>query len=342
MSGSATLMFQEAASSGNLIFDQRRTNAPVLDAIGNAMANQPPRALLTLARGSSDNAATLARYVIERHVGLITGSLAPSVSSVYRAKVDYSDCLVLAISQSGRSPDIVGTAHRAKEAGATVIALVNDLTSPLAEQADFVLDVCAGPELSVAATKSFALSVSAILDLVGAAARDEKLRALVGELPELLNQAWQLDWSSALKPFGASSNAFVIARGHALGIAQEMALKLKETCAIHAEAISSAEVRHGPMTLVGKEFPVLIIGQDDESLAATTELAQEFLARGATVVHSGLDLADGVALPTASSDPTIAPLLQLQSFYRFCEQLSRSRGLDPDAPAHLNKVTRTL
>lgn len=342
MTAATTLMFEEASSSSLLVEGQRRDNSETLSSIRQMFGQRRPRALLTLARGSSDNAATFARYLIERRLGLVTASLAPSVSSVYQADIDFDGCLVLAISQSGRSPDIVGTTRRARASGANVIALVNDCTSPLALEADYLLQVGAGPESSVAATKSFTLSLTAILDLLSILSGDAVPPAMLDALPELLARAWQLDWSEAIEPLRKAESAFVVARGHAFGVAQELALKLKETCSIHAEAISSAEIRHGPMTLVGQGFPVFFLGQEDEALLDTTQLAREFVGRGAVVVHSGLELDAGIALPTIAADPILTPILQLQSFYRLCERLSRERGFDPDRPAHLNKVTRTL
>lgn len=341
-SSDPTLMFSEARSAGSLVAAQRERNRAGLEKLGLAFAANRPRTILTLARGSSDNAATFARYLIERRLGIVTGSLAPSVNSVYLAEIDFSDTWLIAVSQSGRSPDIIDAARRARERGARIIALVNDPASPLADQADFLLEIGAGPELSVAATKSFILSITALLDLLRVLDQEASMQEMLGVLPELLDEAWEADWTPALSVLVAANNLFVVARGHAFGIAQELALKLKETCAIHAEAISSAEVRHGPMTLVREGFPVILLGQDDETRAGIAELGGEFVKRSATVIHSGLSIEGGIALPAIASHPVIAPLLQLQSFYRLCENLSRLRGLDPDKPPFLNKVTRTL
>lgn len=342
MMPSSTLMFAEAKSASTLIAPQRQQNAAVIAQLRRVFKTRRPRTIVTLARGSSDNAATFARYLIERRLGIITGSLAPSVSSVYGAELAFDDCFLIAISQSGRSPDIVGTARRAKLRGATVIAIVNDTTSPLASEADFCLAVAAGPELSVAATKSFTLSLTAILDLLAALGQHDDLIRSLDELPRLLSSAWEQDWSPAIEPLKGASSVFVVARGHAFGIAQEVALKLKETCSIHAEAISAAEVRHGPMALVGMGFSVILLGQPDAALSDTSGLAIEFAKRGATVIHSGLAIEEGIALPEFEANAVIAPILQLQSFYRFCEELSRQRGFDPDRPPYLNKVTQTV
>lgn len=335
-------MFTEAAESGAAVARQRKANAATLVRLCAQLRKQPPRAVLTLGRGSSDNAATFARYLIERHLGLLTSSVAPSVASVYEATPAVADTLLIAISQSGRSPDLLAAANAARAQGARIVAMVNDEASPLAHQADAVLALGAGPERSVAATKSFIASLSAALDLIAAWSGDVAMARQLDALPELLDRAWALDWSPAIEPLAEARNLFVIGRGHALGVAQEIALKFKETCGLHAEAISAAEVRHGPMTLVGKDFPVLILGQQDETYDSVSALAAEFEARGALVLHTGLGIAGGLPLPAIPADPLIAPILQVLSFYRLCEALARRRGINPDQPPHLAKVTETL
>ncbi len=137
-------------------------------------------------------------------------------------------------------------------------------------------------------------------------------------------------------------NLFVVARGFGLGIAQEAALKLKETCGLHAEAFSSAEVKHGPMALVRAGFPVLMFSQDDETRAGIEQLAAEFAARKARVLLAGAKAHGATVLPTVVAHPVIEPILQIQSFYRLANNLSLARGFDPDRPPHLNKVTETV
>jgi glucosamine--fructose-6-phosphate aminotransferase (isomerizing) len=135
---------------------------------------------------------------------------------------------------------------------------------------------------------------------------------------------------------------YVVGRGHGLGIAQEAALKLKETCAIHAEAFSAAEVRHGPMALVREGFPVLMLGQGDQSLESVQALAVDFAERGATMISAGVRSASGIALPVLESDALTGPILQIASFYRLVNALALELGRDPDRPPHLAKVTKTL
>jgi glucosamine--fructose-6-phosphate aminotransferase (isomerizing) len=343
-----TLMFAEAADAGAVVARQAVRQQAARTELAAALRGDPPRAVVTLARGSSDNAATVARYLVETHLRLLTSSASPSVASVYDAGPDYDGALMLAISQSGRSPDLLAAAGMAKQGGARLVALVNDETSPLAAIADTFLPLAAGPEKSVAATKSFVASVAALIHLIAAWDEDVALLRALEDLPALLDRAWALDWSAALPPLLEASNLYVVARGPGYGIAQEMALKIKETCGFHAEAFSAAEVRHGPMAIVEKGFPVLLLGQDDESLESVAGLAPEFAERGALVISAGLGSAGlgsevpGIRLPVLTAHPVLQPLLLVQSFYRLANALAVARGRDPDRPPHLAKVTETV
>jgi glucosamine--fructose-6-phosphate aminotransferase (isomerizing) len=301
-----------------------------------------PRAVVTCARGSSDHAATFARYLIESHTKLLTSSAAPSLSSLYDAKTDLRDVLFLVISQSGKSPDLLAAAESAKRGGARVIALCNSPDSPLASMAHHMIPLWAGAETSVAATKSYIASLGAIVHLLACWTSDQTLTSALLAAPEQLAQAWELDWSPAVPVLQQAVNLFVVGRGFGLGIAQEAALKFKETCGLHAEGFSAAEVKHGPMALVGQGFPVLMLSQADESRAGIEQLANEFVARGASVLMAGTTVPQAVTLPTVASHPVIEPLLMIQSFYRMANDLAIARGFDPDRPPHLQKVTETL
>jgi glucosamine--fructose-6-phosphate aminotransferase (isomerizing) len=166
--------------------------------------------------------------------------------------------------------------------------------------------------------------------------------AALSQLPGKLEEAWELNWTAALPLLRTATAMYVVGRGHGLGIAQEGALKLKETCGLQAEAFSAAEVRHGPMAVVRKDFPVLLFGQADQSLQSVVELASDFADRGASVLSAGIPGAQGTVLPVTPSDPLIAPILQIASFYRLANSLALARGRDPDRPPYLSKVTETL
>ena len=342
MSLSQTLMFREAQESPDVIARQGAANATLIAALAASLRRIKPRAVVTLARGSSDNAATYAKYLIETRLGILTSSAAPSVASVYSAKADFTDTVLIATSQSGKSPDIVTSLEAAKAAGAFTIALVNVVDSPLAHAADVAIALCAGPEKSVAATKSYLATVAAIARLVAAWAEDQELAAALDSLPQQMAAAWELDWSAALAKLKPAHDLYVIGRGVGFGAAQEAALKFKETCALHAEAFSAAEVRHGPMALARNGFPALVLSQNDETRDGIRDLVAALADAGADILLAGFDDPRALVLPTLTAHPALQPILLLQSFYRLAEQLSRARGLHPDCPPLLNKVTETV
>jgi len=202
-----------------------------------------------------------------------------------------------------------------------------------------VIPLGAGAEHSVAATKSYLASLSAILQLTALWNNDSALLDALDALPDALTRAWGCDWSALTDDLVDAHNLFVLGRGPGLAAANEAALKFKETCGLHAESYSFAEVKHGPMALVGKDFPVLALTQPDATAASTRAVCEEFAARGARVWLAG----EGGNLPvTAPPHLLCAPLLLVQSFYRAINALALRRGYNPDKPQHLNKVTQTV
>ncbi len=337
---SETRMFAEAAEAFAAVEGLQRSAA--VARIGAAVRALAPRTVITCARGSSDHATTFAKYLIETRTGIPTASAAPSIASVYETRALADGCLCVAISQSGRSPDLLATVEALKVGGARVLALVNDASSPLAELADEVLPLGAGAETSVAATKSYIASLFAVTAVVAEWTEDEAMRSELGHAPDLLREAWQADWSAVAEQLADASSMYVVGRGLGLGIAQEAALKLKETSQIHAEAISGAELHHGPMALVKPGFPILVFTQADETSAGTDKLCAELAGRGAKVLVAGREVAGTTRLPMPDAPALLQPMLQIQSFYRAANALALARGLDPDRPPHLAKVTETI
>jgi glucosamine--fructose-6-phosphate aminotransferase (isomerizing) len=318
-----SMMFEEAAGASDAVRAQLEQEAAIA-AIGAEVRRLAPRAVITCARGSSDHAATYAKYLIETRTRVLTASAAPSISSVYGVTQDLRGCLFIAISQSGRSPDLLAAVAAAKVSGATILALCNSPGAPLIAAADLVIEV------------------AALAALVAAWTRDPALGAALRTLPSLMDASWALDWSGALPVLGPSGNLYVIGRGLGLGAAQEIALKCKETCRLHAEAFSSAELRHGPYTLLGPAFPALLLAQNDASQAGVAALAAELTQRGVPVLLAGARAAGATALPTIDAVPELAPILLVQSAYRMIDALAARRGLDPDRPPHLRKITETV
>ena len=343
MRAADTLMHAEAREAAATVERQLADNESVIGSLARRLRKQPPPFVVTCARGSSDHAATFVKYAIETELGRITASASPSVSSVYGVQQNLRDALYLIISQSGRSPDLVSCAEAARAAGAYVVALLNVEDSPLAAAVDEVIPLRAGPERSVAATKSYLGALAATVHLVARWKDDQAIMAALEATPDALRRAFEQDWSPLVEGLTRARNLFVLARGMGLGAAQEAALKFKETCGLHAEAFSSAEVKHGPMALVDADFPVLLFAQDDATLTGALDMAKTFRARGARVWTAAPGDKHADALPIVSTPhPLCAPLLTVQSFYRAVNALALARGHNPDVPLFLNKVTETV
>jgi glutamine---fructose-6-phosphate transaminase (isomerizing) len=337
-----TLMYAEASESPAVVARQLRMNASLVEELGRRLRARPPRAVITCARGSSDHAATYARYLIETRAHVLTSSASPSINSLYGIEQDLRDCVFVAVSQSGRSPDLLASVEAARRNGAYVVTLCNVRESPLEAMADFALPLHAGPERSVAATKSYVASLAAFAHLVASWTKDATLADGLHALPGALSGAWMLDWRAALPMLVAAEHLYVIGRGIGLALAQEGALKAKETSGLHAEAYSGAEVRHGPVALLGERFPALVLAQNDAVRPGLEELAAELAARGVGVALAGGRATGAIVLPTVECVAALTPIASAVSLYRLLAQVAVARGRNPDAPPYLSKVTATV
>ena len=310
---------------------------------GAALRELDPPFLLTIARGSSDHAALFLKYAFELSARTPVASLGPSLSSIYDVVPKAGGAAAIAISQSGKSPDIVAMTKAAGKGGATTIALVNTCPSPLALACDHAIDICAGPEHSVAATKSFVNSIAAGLAVLAEWTLDTTLEKALRELPEKLGHAVALEWSGLAGDLAGAESVFVLGRGPALAIAHEAALKFKETCGLHAEAYSSAELLHGPVEIVEGRFPVIALAARDRAEQAVVDVMDDLANRGVPA-HVTSDRATAAAgLPfTATGHPLTDALALVVPLYGFVEAWSRAQGRNPDAPANLFKVTETV
>lgn len=318
-------------------------SAGALAKAGLALREKDPPFLVTIARGSSDHAATFIKYAVELTAGRPVASLGPSLASIYGARLQLAGSAAIGISQSGKSPDIVSMADAATKGGALTIALTNTLPSPIAEVSSHAVDIQAGPELAVAATKSFVNSIVAGLALLAEWVDDNALRAAVTGLPEHLAKAVTLDWSDFATELGDAESLYMLGRGPALAIASEAALKFKETSNMHAEAYSAAEVLHGPVALVEQRFPVLTFAARDAAEQSAVDIVDGLAAKGALAFATSDKVKAARTLPfVATGHPLTDALALILPFYGFVEAWSRSKGLNPDAPVSLKKVTETI
>ena len=339
-----TFMFAEAAEAGAVAGAQQRLNAPLMVELAQRLRALKPRVIFTCARGSSDHAATFGKYLIETRLGIPVVSQAPSISSIYGAPLRHMrNQPFILFSQSGQSPDLLLSAEAARQAGALVIAFINEIGSPLSEIAEIVVPLHAGAEMSVAATKSYIATMCALQNLVAEWTADSIMQKAVEGLPAVLDKAWTNDWSAGVDLFQDAQSMFVLGRGLTFGVAQEAALKFKETSGIHAEAFSIAEVVHGPMALVKSGFPLLIFPPFDQPSAGLDPVVLKFLDRSAKIAVVGLEYNGALSLAMETNlHSSSIPIAMAQSFYAMVNSIAIARGYDPDCPPMLQKVTETI
>ena len=331
---SQSIMAAEAAQTPHVIASQLEANQSVCRELVASLTDFNPRMIMIIGRGSSDHAGVFAKYLFEVEMGLPVCAAAPSVSGVYQRQLRLDNTLAIVISQSGRSPDILKQAESAKAGGAFTVALVNDETSPLAELADAVLPIRAGEEKAVAATKSYLATLSALLQLCAIWSNNTRLQKALLDLPDALKGAIASQRQLKTNTLINVNNAVVLGRGFGYAVGREVALKLKEVLSIHAEAFSSAEFIHGPVTLVERKLHIVDLHIEDESAPFHKDIIADVESRGASLqtIFSG----------NTTLHPRLQPLLVLQRFYLDIEAIAVELGYDPDQPPGLNKVTKTV
>jgi glucosamine--fructose-6-phosphate aminotransferase (isomerizing) len=337
-----SLMLKEAVSAADCVALQLSNDGERYAQLGRTLRSANFHSAVTVARGSSDHASNYVAYLIMSRIGRLVTSLPMSLVTLYKSPLVTRDTLAISISQSGQSPDVVEPIRYFRDGGATTVALVNDTASPLASAAEWTMPLHAGKEQSVAATKSFITSLVAGARLVAEWQDDAELKAGIADLPNALAVAAQADWSAAIEVLAPARNIMVVGRGISFPIALEAALKFKETSALQAEAFSGAEIKHGPMALIEDGYPLLIFATRGPTQASLVALAAEMRGRGARVLLAApADVAErDLTLPVAST-PDLDPIVAIQAFYVMAAKLSEARGLDPDRPRHLSKVTKT-
>ena len=334
-------MAAEIQQTPGIVRRQEQALARPLEDLARRLQHSPPHVVVTCARGSSAHAAAFAKHAIERHLGIPVAAAAPSIATVYHRDLKLNGQLLLAISQSGRSDDLIEQTKSARGAGALTVALVNATDSPLAHESDIVLPMGAGPEHSVAATKSFVATLCAVLRLTAAWAENSELQRALSRLPERLTAATGLDWSASFGAFAHAPSLITIGRGPTLSIAREAALKLKEVCNLHAEGFSGAEFLHGPVALVAANYPILMFMPGDAAADALIALEADLRRKHAAIFSVQPGAGEG-RLPALPADhPETDAVCLIQSFYAAAVRLAKLRGIDADRPRHLQKVTRT-
>lgn len=307
-----------------------------------------PRFVLFVARGTSDHAALYAKYVAEIVHELPCGLVSPSTMTAYGARPDLSGVLMIGVSQSGGSPDLVQSLATAREHGALTLAVTNKADSPLASAAEAHVDIQAGPELAVAATKSYTAQLLALHLLLSAVKADADGATSIDALADAAEQLVAGDGTVAelAQRYRFASRLVTTGRGYSYPTAREGALKLMETCYLSAQAFSGADLLHGPLAMIDPQVPVLAVAADGIGGGAMRQVFPRLAEQGADLFCVGsadaVAAADaGVVLP-ARVPEALSPLLEIIPFQQLALHLAIARGQNPDAPRGLRKVTETL
>jgi glutamine---fructose-6-phosphate transaminase (isomerizing) len=336
-----TLMETEARETPAVAARLVANTTESLRQLGARLRLLAPRYALAAGRGSSDAAALLAKYLFEARLGLPTVSAAPSIRSIYGRQLNLEKALVLAISQSGRSPDLVEFCRSAVGPDVLRVGLINDAGSPLAEIVDVCVPLEAGPETSVAATKSCLAAMTLVLGLTGHWSGDSDLIAAFERSPQVLSDALLQDWSAAEAFLDGNGPIYVVGRGPGLAIAAEAALKLKETNGLHAEAVSGAELRHGPFALAGPGLRIVMFAQRDAAFDGLRKLAADLEQRGCPVLLISSDRSLSQTNVKPDAEPVLELVAMLLRFYLLANASAIRRGRSPDSPPMLTKITET-
>ena len=329
---------------------QLSASQDAIEALVDRLRVRPVASVVVAARGTSDHAAIYAQYVLGVQNRLSVGLATPSVVSLYDAEPEVRDSLVIGISQSGSSPDIVGVVESARRQGGPTLAITNDPGSPLAATAEFVIDLAAGPELAVAATKTYTTSLLAIARVSAALAR--KSPTTLASVPDWIAAALEVE--PAVRALAvelaavpsAIDRCVIVGRGFEYATAREWALKLKELARVFADPYSAADFLHGPIALVQPGIPVLVLAPGGAAAAGQIDLLRDLKSRGidTVVVSDNPETRDlgrwSIALPGGIPEP-LRPIVSIVPAQLFAYHLTRARGLDPDNPRSLSKVTRT-
>jgi glutamine---fructose-6-phosphate transaminase (isomerizing) len=336
-----TKMAAEMAEQPAVLADLIGRRGNLLSRLREAAPARPAGVLL-VARGSSDHAAVFGRYVLEAACGRPVALAAPSLQTLYGVRVDYRGYLAVAVSQSGRTPEIVAVLRAARDAGARTVAITNDTESPLAGVAEAVIELGAGEELAVPATKTFTAQIAAFAILAEALGDFPWGEEEWSRLPDLVEEVLgnPEPSRSVAAAIGEAHGLITVGRGYLYAVALEASLKLKETAGILAQGYSAADLRHGPLTVVERGFPVLSFVARGPAEADMNDLIRTLRGREARVFLVAEDPAAEVPVPPGIHEPLVAIPMAVRA-QQVAHALALHRGLDPDAPPGLSKVTLT-
>jgi glucosamine--fructose-6-phosphate aminotransferase (isomerizing) len=341
-----TIVRDEIAEQPEVVERLLTRQSDAFERLSADIARRPPRFVATAARGTSDNAARYAQFVFGWMLRLPVGLATPSLHTVYGTPPRYHDTLVIGISQSGASPDVVSVVESAAEQGCTTVAITNEPGSPMGAAAGHVIDLGAGTERAVAATKTYTASLAAVAGIATAVLGDPVRRDELARVPEHMARQLELaDTSGAVDLLATWTRGAVVGRGANYGTVFEIALKIKELAGVAAEPYSPADLLHGPVAVAGSDYPVIAVAPSGPARASVLEALADTRRRGAPTViladDPSLAPSADVRQPLTPTAEWLSPLVAVLPGQLLAVGLAEDRGLDVDHPFGLSKVTRT-
>ena len=322
------------------IFNQSDENP--YDQISKKILDKSIKHIVTIARGTSDCVALYASYLIAKALGLTTYSLPPSIITLENSNFDFSNTLVIVISQSGLSEDLIQCEKASRTMGAETLILTNNLKSPMIKNANYFFNINAGKEVSVAATKSFILSLLNIIKLVAIIKNDKEILNNILQLPEHLNEELNNPWDEKLIDKNIS-NGFIISRGLGYALSTEISLKFKELCQEQIESFSSAEVMHGPKSLIQNSFKLFTLSLNDPSGRSVAVDTEKLMAITNKIYEISTNSKNNSNLTIQTlNSPELDSIIIMSKFYPWIIKYSKLKGFNPDNPRYLTKITHTL
>lgn len=343
-----TLMWNEIKEEPMVVENCINRNLGIISEIVEEIKRSDINSIMIAARGTSDHAAVYAKYIIEINLGIPVALAAPSVFTVYGKKLKLDKTLVIGVSQSGKAADALEVLKAANEAGALTVSITNFKDSPLAKEARYHLDCSAGVEKSVAATKTFLAQITLLATLTAVWAEDKALLEEIKKIPlgieEIIKNSAYI--SDRVQRYRYMEECFVMARGVNYAIALESALKIQETCYVRAKAYATSDFYHGPYAMIERNTPVIVYAPDGPSQSDVKEMIVKLKGSGAELIiisnnQELQELADCFFAIPATSNDVLSPFYNAVIAQIFACNLSLAKGLNPDNPRELNKVTIT-
>ena len=338
----SSLVLDEALSIPTIVDQFSNADKNPYESIAKLINQKKIKYVVTVARGTSDCAALYSSYIFAKHLGLPTYSMPPSIITLEQSKFDFSEALVIVISQSGKSSDLVECERKSRSMGARTIIITNNVDSPIINEANYFINMFAGEEKSVAATKTFTQTLLVLIKLIFICLGKKNINDDIKKLSEIIVNDSSNEWNTDVIDKNINTG-FIIGRGVGFALSNEISLKFKELCQEMIEPFSSAEVMHGPKSLIENSFKLFLLGMNDKSGLTVNKDVNE-LKNYTNLVYemsSNANTKSDFFYPS-NKILELDSVILMSKFYPWIIRYTIAKDLNPDEPRYLTKVTQTF